>query len=111
MQRIKEIIAWCKINRRDSISVWHLFPPGPNWFWGAVYNSRVFKLEKELYESQLDFYYLTSPKILQEKMSFLTSDKYQHMGISKIYLDYYDFISSQKKISKKIIYEEKKNKK
>ena len=33
------------------------------------------------------------------------------MGISKIYLDYYDFISSQKKISKKIIYEEKKNKK
>ena len=47
MQRIKEIIAWCNINRRDSISVWYLFPPGPNWFWGAIYNSRVFKLEKE----------------------------------------------------------------
>ncbi len=77
----------------------------------TLYEKEVFNLEKELYESQLDFYYLTSPKILQEKISFLTSDKYQHMGISKIYLDYYDFISSQKKISKKIIYEEKKNKK
>ena len=76
-----------------------------------LYEKEIFNLEKELYESQLDFYYLTSPKILQEKISFLTSDKYQHMGISKIYLDYYDFISSKKKISKKIIYEEKKNKK
>ena len=76
-----------------------------------LYEKEIFNLEKELYESQLDFYYLTSPKILHEKISFLTSDKYQHMGISKIYLDYNDFISSQKKISKQITYEEKKNKK
>ena len=67
----------------------------------VLYEKKVFNLEKELYESQLDFYYLTSPKILQEKLSFLTSDKYQHMGISKIYLDYNNFVLSQKKITKK----------
>ena len=62
---------------------------------------KIFNLEKELNESQLDFYYLTSPQILQEKNILLTSDKYQHLGISKIYLDYNNFISSQKKLQKK----------
>ncbi len=66
-----------------------------------LYEKKIFKLEKELNESQLDFYYLTSPQILQEKISFLTSDKYQHLGISKIYLDYNNFISDQKKITRK----------
>ena len=65
------------------------------------YKKKVFDLEKELYESQLDFYYLTSPKILQEKISFLTNDNYQYMGISKIYLDYNNFLLEQKKMSKK----------
>ena len=74
----------------------------------TLYEKKIFNLEKELNESQLDFYYLTSPQILQEKISFLTSDKYQHLGISKIYLDYNNFISDQKKNYKKIIYEEKK---
>ena len=67
----------------------------------TLYEKKIFNLEKELNESQLDFYYLTSPQILQEKISFLTSDKYQHLGISKIYLDYNNFISDQKKITKK----------
>ena len=67
----------------------------------TLYEKKIFNLEKELNESQLDFYYLTSPQILQEKISFLTSDKYQHLGISKIYLDYNNFISDQKKITRK----------
>ena len=66
-----------------------------------LYEKKIFNLEKELNESQLEFYYLTSPQILQEKISFLTSDKYQHLGISKIYLDYNNFISDQKKITRK----------
>ena len=65
------------------------------------YNKKIFNLEKELYESQLDFYYLTSPKILEKKISFLTSDQYRYMNISKIYLDYNNFILDQKKLSKK----------
>ncbi len=65
------------------------------------YEKIVSNLEKELFESQLDYHYLTSPKLLDEKISFLTSDQYQSMSFSKIYLDYNSFIQEQKKISKK----------
>ena len=65
------------------------------------YEKIVSNLEKELFESQLDYHYLTSPKLLDEKISFLTSDQYQSMSLSKIYLDYNSFIQEQKKISKK----------
>ncbi len=67
----------------------------------AIYEKKISYLEKELHESQLDFYYLTSPKLLQEKMFFLTNEKYHYMSLSKIYLNYDDFINEQKKISKK----------
>ena len=65
------------------------------------FEKTVSNLEKELFESQLDYHYLTSPKLLDEKISFLTSDQYQSMSFSKIYLDYNSFIEEQKKISKK----------
>ena len=65
------------------------------------FEKTVSNLEKELFESQLDYHYLTSPKLLDEKISFLTSDQYQSMSFSKIYLDYNSFIQEQKKISKK----------
>ena len=65
------------------------------------YEKQIFTLKKELFESQLDYNYLTSPKMLQEKLSFLTSDPYQNITISNIYLDYNNFILGQKKITKK----------
>ena len=65
------------------------------------YEKKISYLEKELFESQLEFNYLTSPKELQKKISFLTNDNYQYMSISKIYLDYNNFIIDQKKITKK----------
>ena len=65
------------------------------------YEKEIFTLKKELFESQLDFNYLTSPKMLQEKLSFLTNDQYQNISISNIYLDYNNFILDQKKITKK----------
>ncbi len=67
----------------------------------TFYQKKISNLDKELYESQLDFYYLTSPKILQEKLSFLTNEEYSYMNISKIYLDLNDFFEDQKKLSKK----------
>ena len=38
--------------------------------------------------------------MLQDKISFLTSEQYQFMSLSKIYLDYDHFISEQKKLTK-----------
>ena len=73
------------------------------------YEKQIFFLKKELFESQLDFNYLTSPKMLQNKLSFLTNDQYYNISISNIYLDYNNFILDQKKNNKKIIYEKKKN--
>ncbi len=64
------------------------------------YESKISKLEKDLYESQLDFYYLSSPKILKEKLSFLTSEEYSYMDYSQIYLDYKNFLIDQKKVTK-----------
>lgn len=66
-----------------------------------TYKKEISDLQRNLYESQLDYYYLTSPKMLQEKITFLTNDEYEHMSLSKIYLDYDDFISEQRKLSKK----------
>ena len=65
------------------------------------YEKQIFYLKKELFESQLDFNYLTSPNMLQEKLSFLTNDQYQNIDFSNIYLDYNNFILDQKKITKK----------
>tara|TARA_A100001015_G_C14955528_1_gene698613 strand:+ start:944 stop:1249 length:306 start_codon:yes stop_codon:yes gene_type:complete len=65
------------------------------------YEKKISNLGNELYESQLDFHYLTSPKKIQEKLSFLTNDQYQYMNISKIYLNLNNFILDQKKITKK----------
>ena len=65
------------------------------------YEKQTFNLKKELFESQLDFNYLTSPNMLKKKLSFLTNDQYHIISISNIYLEYNDFILDQKKITKK----------
>jgi hypothetical protein len=65
------------------------------------FEKKIEFLEKNLYESQLDFYYLTSPNVLQSKILFLTNDEYDYMKFSKIYLDYESFFEIQKKLSKK----------
>ena len=67
----------------------------------SIHEKKIADIQRNLYESQLDYYYLTSPKMLQEKISFLTTDEYKYMNLSKIYLDYNDFILDQKKLSKK----------
>ncbi len=65
------------------------------------YQKKISLLEKNLYESQIDFHYLSSPKILEEKISFLSDDEYKNMSLSEIYLNYESFMNEQNKISKK----------
>ena len=65
------------------------------------HEKKISNLKKELHESQLEFYYLSSPQNLEEKISFLTNDQYQYMSISKIYLNYNSFILNQKQITQK----------
>ena len=63
--------------------------------------NKISDIEKNLYESQLDYYYLTSPKLLKSKLEFLSDEDYVHMEFSKIYLNYKHFFKNQKNITKK----------
>ena len=65
------------------------------------YENKIASIEKNLHESQLDYYYLTSPKLLKSKLEFLTDADYVHMEFSKIYLNYNHFLKNQKNITKK----------
>ena len=64
-------------------------------------NSKIKILEKDLYETQLDYFYLSSPKILSEKINLFSNEKYKHMNYSNIYISLESFISNQNKLTKK----------
>tara|TARA_B100001989_G_scaffold247336_1_gene219396 strand:- start:250 stop:561 length:312 start_codon:yes stop_codon:yes gene_type:complete len=53
--------------------------------------------EKNLHEVQLDFYYLTSPSIMEKKIEHLGIKKYIHMEYSRIFLSIDNFKSFQNK--------------
>ena len=69
--------------------------------------------EKDLNESQLDFFYLSSPSIIEKKIENLDSIQYFPMDYSKIYLNLNSFIGLKNKfvIKKMIIRKKNKNRK
>lgn len=58
-------------------------------------------LEKNLYESKLDFYYLSSPKELEEKFKNISDLNLDTIKISNIYNSFQDFFNQYKKLSEK----------
>ena len=62
-------------------------------------NKRIAILEKDLNETQLDFFYLSSPENLSNKLSKIDLIDYAPIDFSKIYLSYDDFINFKNKIS------------
>ena len=61
--------------------------------------------EKDYKESELDFAYLTSPKMI-EKIDHYDRNKYFPMDFSKIFLNLSNFENIKKKlVEKKILYE------
>ena len=66
--------------------------------------------EKDINESQLDFYFLTSPAELEKKINILWVNDYSPIENSKIFLSFNIFKNMQKKISAFDNYD-KKNKK
>ncbi len=74
-------------------------------------NKEVNLNEKDLYESQLDFSYLTSPSIIEEKIKYLDVEDYYPMEFSKIFLSLSSFENLQNKFATQKNIDEKKNKK
>ena len=75
-------------------------------------DKKIATIERDLHETQLDFFYVSSPGYLSKKIQQLAFIEYVPMDFSRIYFDYKDFIDPQKKITiLKIDNEKKKQKK
>ncbi len=62
-------------------------------------NIKIFNKNKNINESQLDFYYLTSPSEIEKRLNNLGIENYQPISFSKIFLEISDFTKIQHKIS------------
>jgi|TARA_B100001059_G_scaffold216885_1_gene235654 cell division protein FtsL len=62
-------------------------------------NKKINLQERDINESQLDFYFLTSPSQLEKKIKTLGLNNYSPINNSKIFLSLSDFSDLQKKIS------------
>ena len=73
-------------------------------------NKQIISKERDINESQLDFYFLTSPAELEKKINILGLDNYSPIENSKIFLSFNIFTNLQKKISAFDKYDKKKKK-
>ena len=62
-------------------------------------NKKISLKEKDLNESQFDFYYLTSPILIEKKIKNLGYNYYLPMEHSKIFLNFSNFINIHNKIT------------
>lgn len=78
-----------------------------------IYNLRniILTKEKDFSESQLDFFYLTSPFMIEKKINHLDNHNYIVMEYSKIFLSMTDFMNLDTKYATQEIENEKKTKK
>ena len=60
------------------------------------FESKIFILEKNLLEANLEFQYLSSPAVLSAKIEKNLDQEYNSLHLSQIYLNIDDFISEQK---------------
>tara|TARA_B100000963_G_scaffold328632_1_gene317368 strand:- start:3953 stop:4291 length:339 start_codon:yes stop_codon:yes gene_type:complete len=62
-------------------------------------NSKIFLKKKDINETQLDFYYLTSPSEIEKKLDVIGYNNYQPIEYSNIFLNFSDFTKIKNKIS------------
>ena len=60
---------------------------------------KILVLKKDLSETELDYFYLSSPNNLSNRTKDLALVDYVPMDFSRIYLNYNDFLDSKKKIT------------
>ena len=74
-------------------------------------NKQIILKEKDLNESELDFYFLTSPAEIEKRVKILGNINYIPINNSNIFLNISNFTDTQKKISILNKYHEKETKK
>ncbi len=73
-------------------------------------NKKISLQEKDINETQLDFSYLTSPSVVEEKINHLGNIHYIPMEYSKIFLNLSSFLGLKNKFVTKHNNEKKKQK-
>ena len=71
-------------------------------------NTKILLKNKDLNETQLDFYYLTSPAEIEKKLKMIGFDTYKPIKYSNIYLSISNFSQIDNKISNLKKFNEKK---
>ena len=71
-------------------------------------STKILIKTKDINETQLDFYYLTSPAEIEKKLSMIGFDNYGPIKYSSIFFDISDFTEIQNKISNLKDVDEKK---
>ena len=71
-------------------------------------NIEIKSKEKDVNETQLDFYYLSSPAKLEKKLSIIGFNNYQPISYSKIFFKVSDFTLNENKFSTLNYLDEKK---
>ena len=61
------------------------------------YKKVILNKEKDINESEVDFFYLTSPKKIEEKIIFLSYKDYFPMEYSRIFLNISNFLNTENK--------------
>ena len=62
-------------------------------------NTEILSKRKNLNQTQLDYYYLSSPAVIEKRLKKIGFNNYQTISYSKIFLDISDFNKIEKKIS------------
>ena len=76
-----------------------------------TYEKKIANLQNHLHEVELDYYYLSSPKIISENIIEYSDEEHSSVDYSKIYFSLDQFLNEQKKSTKSFINEKKINKK
>tara|TARA_B100000780_G_scaffold209761_1_gene149811 strand:+ start:1785 stop:2111 length:327 start_codon:yes stop_codon:yes gene_type:complete len=69
------------------------------------HKSKIYVLEKNLSEANLEFQYLSSPAVLSSKIEKNLNQEYKNLDLSQIYFNMEDFKSEQKKTTSILINE------
>ena len=72
------------------------------------YQKKIANLKNNLYELQIDYFYLSSPESIEKKIIEYSDYNYESIKFSKIYFNIEQFLNEQKKITLSNI-DEKKN--
>jgi len=73
----------------------------------SIFEKKIANLQNNLYEAELDYYYLSSPQNISRNILEYSDEEYSSIDYSKIYFSLDQFLNEQKKTTKSFINEKK----